>query len=969
MWDTYNEDRARRTDIGRIVRIAVFAAIGVIIFGLVSNQSVNLLMNLEEFGEVFTKPLYYSILSGIILAAIVFVRVNFKARHSATWYSIKMLINFLKRGDYESQSKMSRYSEFQMGKTSFAFWQLTKVVLFAPLFANIMFGMAAEYIIQGNDIGLSSIGNIFAIPFADITTDGSYAQQNVMPMFPALTLLIPPLLAAVGLRLLLYVGVTSVVNIASQYAIDSKESKPKFLSYISTIEIIAGAAVFWIGFNMFFSINIDYNTRYAIAGAMTLGAAFITFGFVDRRHAKVIIYPTKRLVYSRLFTAAVIIGLAGSIMIVNNSIAETRKIEWNGPYIAQQIEVNRFMHGLDKIETKNYDIAQPPVSPSAIQSVVEQNGDVLGNIRLWDEANAEAKLKQQLGQRSDLGYFDFDVLRFNGEMYWTGTTVPVIPNTVASRDTWFNQHFIYTHSDVGMKMLEADTGNIVDESQFFNQRRIYYGESGNGGLFSTYWSAYPVTGTRSEEVGGAFYNGTGGVNVAPPLSWMFEPNFMAYSNTPVHVMRYKDIHDRMELLYPYFVYEFCFDCTQNNPQPKEVEAFVVTDGTRTYWLMPLIVAINTSNVPWSSATSTSFMLQLVGYSLIDAYDGTVQIIVTGNDYFSQMFFEQYRDIGATREVPRWLADQIRYPEEMFIWQISKFNTYHVTDPKAYIETKDFYSIADDSNEVVPYYAYAKPPEFESPEFVGLQPLQLKEPQSNSLVGYMTVQNDLEDLGRMTFFSIPRDSPTKLISPAAAKTTLTGSAEYKEAKRALFGDTNPPLGQVSLYKVGDYEVYFIPVFADTGGKQVGIVGAVGAASTTGTHYVGLGNTPAQAFENYLQKLSGVAPTDQPPVVVINQTAPDRQSKIQNLEKVFIDAGLTVIKPTAVSAPVEFREAQGVYRADSDLSQAEAAIQSFIQEFAPEGGRIFEWHDGTTVNFGVLREVEGIVENHYISIEVG
>ena len=91
----------------------------------------------------------------------------------------------------------------------------------------------------------------------------------------------------------------------------------------------------------------------------------------------------------------------------------------------------------------------------------------------------------------------------------------------------------------------------------------------------------------------------------------------------------------------------------------------------------------------------SFMLQLVGYSLVDAYDGTVQIIVTGNDYFSEMFLEQHDDVGATRDVPAWLGDQIRYPEEMFIWRVSKFNTYHVIDPKGYIEAKDFYAVSDD----------------------------------------------------------------------------------------------------------------------------------------------------------------------------------------------------------------------------------------------------------------------------------
>lgn len=173
MWDTYNEDRAPRADIGKIVRIAVIAAFAAIIFAIVSNQSVKLLMNITDFGEVFTKPLYYSTLSGLMLAAIAVGRVNFRSRHSMTWYGIRLIITFLNRGRYDSHPRASQYSEFKMGKTSFALWQLTKVMLFAPIFSNIIFGMTLEYVMHGNDIGLSSLGNIFLIPFSDVPTDGS----------------------------------------------------------------------------------------------------------------------------------------------------------------------------------------------------------------------------------------------------------------------------------------------------------------------------------------------------------------------------------------------------------------------------------------------------------------------------------------------------------------------------------------------------------------------------------------------------------------------------------------------------------------------------------------------------------------------------------------------------------------------------------------------------------------------------
>ena len=156
MWDTYNEDRSPSTDIGKIVRIAIFAALGIIIFAIVSNQSVNLLMNVVEFDDVFTKPLFYSTISGIILASISLVRGNFVARHSITWYGIKTIINLVKRSEYDQQ-KMLRYSEFKMSPQSFGLWQVMKIVLFAPLFSNLLFGMSVDYMAKGNDIGIGSI--------------------------------------------------------------------------------------------------------------------------------------------------------------------------------------------------------------------------------------------------------------------------------------------------------------------------------------------------------------------------------------------------------------------------------------------------------------------------------------------------------------------------------------------------------------------------------------------------------------------------------------------------------------------------------------------------------------------------------------------------------------------------------------------------------------------------------------------
>jgi hypothetical protein len=160
-------------------------------------------------------------------------------------------------------------------------------------------------------------------------------------------------------------------------------------------------------------------------------------------------------------------------------------------------------------------------------------------------------------------------------------------------------------------------------------------------------------------------------------------------------------------------------------------------------------------------------------------------------------------------------------------------------------------------------------------------------------------------------------------------------------------------------------------SNTGGgvvSQTGTIAAVGGASVTGTYYVGLGDDPVEAFRNYLLKLSGAAPGTQPPTG--NQTTLDKQIRIQKIEKVFTDSGLTVAKPTTISVPLQFREAAATYAAESDFAAAETAIQKFISDFgAGQGVRVFEWQEESAVNFGFLVQVNGIVENHYIAIEVG
>ena len=907
-----------------------------------------MLMNVEEFADLFTTPLYFSLISGLVLAAIALVRVNVVRRASIGWYVLQTFLGFMSRqGTNASAQTIPLFGEFKISGVQFVLWQITKVLLFGAFFANLMFGFSMVYLIDGNDLGIDNIPTIFSLPFVTPPTDHSYATEKVVPMIPALLVLVPPLLGAIGTRLLLYIGLHHIISTITAFIHDSTEGKPKYLSYVSTLEAVIGIGVLWAGFNMFFSNTIDYNTKYAIGGTLVVGFALIAFSFLDRMRSRILTHMLKRDVYIRIITIVVIALIVGIAMSVNNSVADAKKIEYLGPYNAQQIGVNRYLGELDLVEEHIHDVTLNSISPNNISNYVDENMDVLDGIRVWDWQAAFAKLKPEIGLIPYVTFEDNDILRFDDKLYWTASMAPILPSSVSLENRWYNEHLVYTHVPEGFLTLEATDGSIVDSSELFPQRKIYYGE---GGLLDTTWSGYPTNREgNTAELNNESYTGMGGLDIAPPISWIFEPNFMiSYPGDSIHVMRYKDVNERMSTLYPYFLF---------NLFGKELDSLPVTDGKNTYWLVPLIIGYDTSNIPWSVGNP---YLRLAGYGLVDTYDGDIQLIQHGDDFFTDMFMTQYQD--KVIEMPEWLEKQIRYPQELFNWKTEMYNIYHVTDVDTFIQANEFYEIPRGLDT---YYIEAKPPGFEEPEFVGLLSLELRGSQGRNLAGYMVVENDTPNLGRMQFYEVPIDSDTKLLGPTSVREALDRDPDFAQLKTLL---RNPRIGDNILYRVGEHDTYFIPVYtAGAGGvvAQLGTIAAVGAAFT-GEYYVGLGDTQESAFEAYLQKLSGIAPTSSVTSNGVSMIM-DKTAREDAIMSVFEEKEIQLITPTNIQIPLSFSIGDIAFYSKADLESTTELITKFIDEAGAK--RILMWEVEDTINFGYLKVVDNVTELHYIAIEVG
>jgi len=933
----------------RVYWLLLILVVAVIFAVFLSREMMVFWLNLSEFGELFIRPIYFGLLGGLVLAAFALFRVDFKNRRSVVWWSINLVIKMIRSGGIAEKVSpvWLDFESFKMSPLKFLVWQVTKVLVGTVFFTNVMFGMAVDAVILGWKPGIEMLPRIFSLPFVTPPMDVAYAEANVFPLIPSLTLLVPPLLRFLWIRLVLLVAVTQIIRIVMPLvgAYVWGLEMPGLRRFTPTIEVLVAVFLSWFMLNSFFTSFIDYNTRYPILGLGVACVALVVFALIDKKRSGVGVHLgfRRREVYLRL-GVLVMIGLAvGSAMVLNNSIADVRKLEMLGPYNSQLISVSRYLAELDKVEKAPYEFGLTSIPPGQIDSYVTQHKGLLEKVRLWDQQGSFDKLRPEIGLIPYIDFAEADILRFNGTLYWSASMDLILPATVRPEDRWYATHFVYTHVPSGFLMLDAHKGRIVDAARFFPQRRIYYGE---GGLFQETWVAYPIGRTVSDEVGGYFYEGRGGVEVSPPLSWIFEPNFLlSYPTTTMRVLRYRDVYDRMRLLFPYFTYEF---------MGGRVDMWPVTDGKETFWAMPLIVFLDARNVPWSDGVP---LARLVGYALIDVYHGDIQLIVTGDDYFSQLFKRVYSEYIST-EVPEWLKPQLRYPEELFEWRTAMYNFFHVTDPATFIAAKEFYIVPGGLDT---YYIIAQPRGFEELEFIGLLSLELREALGENLAGYMVVRNDYPYTGELIFYKVPLEADSKLLGPTAVNEALDRNPDYATLKTLL---RSPRVGNQIFYRIGDYDVFFIPVYTAPGGgvvTQLGTVATV-AADFGGEYYVGLGSTAEESFRAFLAKIAGVeVPPPQPEL--------SEEQRIARLVEVLGEADMTVLTPTAISPDVSFLEGTVRYVSEGDWINVQPILNEFLELCdSYQASKVFMWRTEGKVNIGILVRVEEVLELHYIVVEL-
>ena len=220
----------------------------------------------------------------------------------------------------------------------------------------------------------------------------------------------------------------------------------------------------------------------------------------------------------------------------------------------------------------------------------------------------------------------------------------------------------------------------------------------------------------------------------------------------------RNIRDRVSILAPFLTYD--------------PDAYIVLgDDGRLSWILDGFTV--SDSYPYSSHyplddNFINYMRNSVKV-VIDAYDGTTTFYVFDTDdpiiaAYRCIFPSLFKDAST---MPPGLRKHVRYPELLLKLQAEAYGLYHMTDPEAFYNREDLWTIATEvgmssggeqtTQAVQPNFVLMKLPGEHGEEFVEILPFTPA--NRNNLIGWIAGRSDGANYGTSVVYNFPK---TKLV---------------------------------------------------------------------------------------------------------------------------------------------------------------------------------------------------------------
>jgi uncharacterized membrane protein (UPF0182 family) len=509
-----------------------------------------------------------------------------------------------------------------------------------------------------------------------------------------------------------------------------------------------------------------------VCAALVVGAVIAAVNAVSAPHG-------------RWLAAAILPAVACYVVLqivgwyVSSFIVKPNELVREQPYIAHNIDLTRQAYGLNQVSPREF-----PAETTVEAADAANNQATLQNIRLWDWRALQDTLRQIQEIRTYYDFPDIDIDRYEIE----GVTREVmlaarelnVDKLPESSRNWINEKLIYTHgygitmnpvngfTPEGLPTLILSNMPIQSTMRGLSVTRpeVYFGELTNTDVYVKTRQQefnYPQGQTNSL----TSYDGNGGIVLGGFLRRIiiaFDRGDLAklpFSddvNKDSRLLMRRNILERASRLAPFLTYD---------PDPY----IVLGDDGRLSWIMDAFTV--SDSYPYSShyrldGNLINYMRNSVKV-VIDAYDGTTTFYVFDTEdpiiaAYRRIFPSLFKDAAM---MPPGLRKHVRYPELLLKLQAEVYGLYHMTDPEAFYNRDDLWTVASEvsmgeggqqvTQPMQPNFVLMKLPGETGVEFVGILPFTPA--NRNNLIGWIAGRSDGAQYGTSVVYNFPK---TKLV---------------------------------------------------------------------------------------------------------------------------------------------------------------------------------------------------------------
>jgi uncharacterized membrane protein (UPF0182 family) len=504
-------------------------------------------------------------------------------------------------------------------------------------------------------------------------------------------------------------------------------------------------------------------------------------------------------------------------------------------FIEHNIRLTREAYGLSNIEEVDFRATE-----QVLASDILNEPETILNIRLWDYRPLLQTYNQIQALRQYYQFMDIDVDRYmiDGELRQVMLAArELVPEQLDSQaQTWVNRRLVYTHGyGVAISPVAQLTRNGLPEFYMQDlpprgilnntQPEIYFGERTLEYVIvrtDQLEFSYPA------ETGNVFtqFSGEQGISMG---------NFM---NRLIFALRFGDINiiltdaitDESLLLWRRNIQErtqevapfLRYDADPYIVLGQDGKLYWIHDAYTTSSLFPYSMPLQRSN-----AMLPDWRLNYIRNSVkvvTDVYTGEMTFYVMDQNEpiiaaYSQIFPALFTPF---EQMPDFLKEHIRYPNDLFTIQAELFRTYQMTNPAEFYNREDLWAwpeeIFDNRPRLMePYYVLMELPGMsDGLDFVQILPFTPA--NRENMIAWLAAKSSPDQYGRMIIYRFGKD--TLFLGPRQMESRIDQDPVIA-AQLALWNQQGSQVirGNLLVIPVGNGLLYVEPLYLQAEGGRI------------------------------------------------------------------------------------------------------------------------------------------------------